>query len=293
MYSGQKYEGDYSEGAKGKLHSRGIALVRRDNAPLVRKGLKMALDKMLMPEVNREALVGHIADYAALVRASCRSLHRADRPEDHLPIKEFELSGGLSKDLEEYAGALNSSGQVAARLMQINPLERLGAGVRVTFVHRAAHGDARRAEQATLVSDLMANKWSLDADYYTEALLKKVRPILSALYLEDERRRATHASMSGALVTVAHSRASERNALAGQTEAARALDEAIRVRSRAVAKEWDGTTTVAPIFARQLPPPAVPKAPPPKKDKRKEVPTQNAFQVLKTAAVPQKRSKQV
>jgi DNA polymerase elongation subunit (family B) len=266
MYSGMKFEGDYSECAKGKLHSRGIALVRRDNAALVRTVMKQTLESMLKLDVDADGIVESVARYIKLVQQSANSIHRPDRPDDHLPMQQFVLSAGLSKDLEDYDGPPNAAAHVAARLMEINPLEKLGAGTRVVFVVRAQHKDAKRGEQAALVEDVVQNRWPLDANYYTTAIKKKCEPLLSALFVAEEKRRATFTGAFGGSVTVEHAKASERDSLPGQVEASRRLSAALVKLGRA---NRDGgapagdaleAPRMAPIFARFTSAAVVPRA---------------------------------
>jgi hypothetical protein len=105
--------------------------------------------------------------------------------------------------------------------MEINPLERLGAGTRVAYVVRALHKDAKRGEQACLVDDLRRDRFPLDVDYYVGAIRKKVDPIISALFVAEERARMTHVAMDGRIAVVEHARACDRDTLPGQVEAAR------------------------------------------------------------------------
>ena len=179
LYAGMKYESYDDEHPISKMHSRGIALVRRDCAPLVRNALRSTLQLLLQPEVNEAAVLAMAVERVRLVAASARTVHDERRPDEHLPLSDFELSGGLSKNLDEY-DSLNAQGAVASRLMELFPLEKLGKDTRVTFVHRAEHikvgGCAphtpcsiltpwsngaprrfktKRASQAVLVSDLV------------------------------------------------------------------------------------------------------------------------------------------
>ena len=263
MYSGMKFEGDYSESAKGKLHSRGIALVRRDNAALVRTIMKSTLERMLQLDVDADGIVESVARYMKLVQQSAASIHRPDRPDDHLPMQQFVLSAGLSKDLDQYDGPPNAAAHVAARLMDINPMEKLGAGTRVTFVVRAQHKDAKRGEQAALVDDVVQNRWPLDAAYYTEAVRRKCEPLLSALFVNAERERSTFVDAFGRRVAVAHAKASERDSLPGQVEAARRLSAAMAQLGRAYRDAGEGLEAprIAPVFARMTTAAAVPRAP--------------------------------
>ncbi len=263
MYSGTKYEGSYTVDAKGKLHSRGIALVRRDNASLVRSVMKSTLENMLKLDIDADGIVESVARYMKLVQQSAASIHRPDRPDDHLPMQQFVLSAGLSKDLDEYDGPPNAAAHVAARLMEINPLEKLGAGTRVIFVVRAQHKDAKRGEQAALVEDVVQNRWPLDADYYTTAIKKKCTPLLSALFVTEERERSTFVDAFGRRVAVDHAKASERDALPGQVEAARKLSAALAQLGRANRDGGAGPEAprIAPIFARFTSAAAVPRAP--------------------------------
>ena len=288
MYSGTKYEGSYTADAKGKLHSRGIALVRRDNASLVRSVMKSTLENMLKLDVDADGIVESVARYMKLVQQSANSIHRPDRPDDHLPMQQFVLSAGLSKDLDQYDGPPNAAAHVVARLMAINPLERLGAGTRVTFVVRAQHKDAKRGEQACLVEDLERDKLPLDSDYYVGAIRKKTEPLLSALFVAEEKRRATFTCAFGGSVTVEHAKASERQALPGQNEAARRLTSALaqlgRVKQSTPRDEVEAPR-LAPIFARFTSATAVPRAPAEgKKRKGGDTPAHAALKALKTRA---------
>jgi hypothetical protein len=67
----------------------------------------------------------------------------------------------------------------------------------------------------------------LDVDYYAEAVLRKLCPVLSALFVEEEKRSLTHQTLGGGAVEVRHTRASERNALDGQTTAEKRLRAAL------------------------------------------------------------------
>jgi hypothetical protein len=295
MYSGLKYEKDYSEDAKGKLHSRGIALVRRDNASLVRSIMKSTLENMLKIEINAESIVESVARYIKLVQQSAASIHRPDRPDDHLPMQQFVLSAGLSKDLDDYAGVPNAAAHVAARLMQLNPLERLGSGTRVVFVVRAQHKVAKRGEQACLVEDLVRERWPLDAEYYIGAIRKKCEPLLSALFVAEEQKRTTFTGAFGGSVTVEHAKASERQALPGQNEAARRLTSALaqlgRVTQSTPRVEVEAPR-IAPVFARFAAAATVPRAPAkPAEDKKRkggDTPAHAILKALKTHAAAKK-----
>jgi hypothetical protein len=296
MYSGIKFEGDYSENAKGKLHSRGIALVRRDNASLVRTIMKSTLESMLKIDLDADTIVQSVARYIKLVQQSSNSIHRQDRPEYHLTMQQFMLSAGLSKDLDQYEGTPNAAAHVAARLMQMNPLERLGAGTRVVFVIRAQHKLAKRGEQACLVEDLVRERWSLDDDYYIGAIRKKCEPLLSALFVAEERERSTHIDAFGRRVAVAHAKASDRDALPGQVEAARRLSAALAqlaqaTRSSLTPRDESSEAApprLAPMFARFASATAVPRAPAKPADEKKRkitaTPAHAALEALKRHA---------
>ena len=78
-----------------------------------------------------------------------------------------------------------------------------------------------------------------DVDYYTEAVLRKLSPVLSALFGEEEKRSLTHQTMGGGVVEVQHRRASERSALAGQTTAEKRLRAALADAARGGVKMRD------------------------------------------------------
>ena len=292
MYSGNKFVNQFGDDAESELNSRGIALVRRDNASLVRTIMKQTLERMLRLDVNADDVVESVARYMDLVRRSIGSMHAPNRAEDHLPLDQFVLSAGLSKDLEEYEGPPNCAAHIAVRLMQINPLETLGAGTRVTFVIRAAHADAKRGEQACLKDDLVRERFQLDTEYYLGAIRKKCEPLLSALFVGDESKTLTFKSMLGGIVRVQHSKASERDALPGQTEAARRLKASLALIRRATlgVSAAEPPTRVAPVFARVASAPSVPRAPVVTKPadaskKRKAAPKEHpAFTALRARA---------
>jgi DNA polymerase elongation subunit (family B) len=248
LYAGMKYE-SYDESAVSQMHSRGIALVRRDCAALVRNALRSTLNLMLQPEVNEAAVLANAVECVRLVAASARTVHNDPRPDEHLPLSDFELSGGLSKNLDEY-DSLNAQGAVATRLMELFPLEKLGKGTRVTYVYRAEHAKTKRRDQATLVADLVQERCPLNVDYYTEAMLRKLCPVLSALFVEEEKRSLTHQSLGGGTAEVQHRRAAERNALVGQTTAEKRMRAALAAAARGSVKTRDENGDAPP--ARML-----------------------------------------
>ena len=79
----------------------------------------------------------------------------------------------------------------------------------------------------------------LDIDYYTEAVLRKLCPVLSALFVNDEKHSLTHQMYGGGAVEVLHGRASERNALVGETTAERLLRAAFADAARGSVKMCD------------------------------------------------------
>jgi DNA polymerase elongation subunit (family B) len=233
MYCGMKFEGEYGPGAKCKKHYRGLAVVRRDNARLVRSVLDATSDVMLRLDAQPADVVDVVAQHIALVEASARSMHEAARPADHLPMEAFVLSAGISKDLDSYKGPDNSAAMVARRLMAINPLDKVGAQSRVSFVICQPAPGARRAEQAELVSDVRQGRLALDARYYADAVRAKCEPLLSAMFVRRERERATERSVTGELVVVAPRRRCDKDKLPGELEAQRQLTEAVEAARRA------------------------------------------------------------
>ena len=89
------------------------------------------------------------------------------------------------------------------------------------------------------MSDLVRERLPLDVDYYTEAVLRKLCPVLSALFGEEEKRSLTHQTMGGGVVEVRHVRASERSALVGQTTAEKRLRAALADAARGGVKARD------------------------------------------------------
>ena len=227
MYSGLKFESNYGIDAKSKLHSRGIALVRRDNARLVRHVMKRTLDVMLDLKATPEDAVRVVADHIALVEASIKSIHDSDRPAAHIPMEDFVISGGISKELDDYAGVPNSAACIAKRLMELNPLEKIGLGSRVTFVICKSTKGARRAEQAELVSDVVKERKQLDNEYYIGAIKKKCEPLLSALFAEKERELSKTRSVDGTTVLLAARCQMDRDKMSGQLYAEKQLAEAV------------------------------------------------------------------
>ena len=80
----------------------------------------------------------------------------------------------------------------------------MGKNSRVTFIVTKAERDAKRAEQVTLPSRCEAKQVPLDPSFYTDAVVKKVAPMLSVLFAADERQARMTRTVYGKLVELVH-----------------------------------------------------------------------------------------
>ena len=104
----------------------------------------------------------------------------------------------------------------------------MGKNSRVTFIVTKAERDAKRAEQVTLPSRCEAKQVPLDPSFYTDAVVKKVAPMLSVLFAADERQARMTRTVYGKLVELAPAKASDRDKLLGQTTAEAKIAAAFR-----------------------------------------------------------------
>jgi len=224
MYAALKYEGDYSEGASGKIFARGLSAVRRDNAKLVQKTVLDVMDLLFKKGATRDETAAFAGAAFAAVHNSAVLVHAGaerDFP-GRLPFEAFVQSAGISKELAEYDGD-NSATAVARQMLAANPQCGIGKNSRVTFVVTAAPKGSKRCHQALLPSVCLAETAPLDAGFYTGALLKKLAPMMSVLYMQEEAASRRTRTLDGSVVAREPDTAAARARLLGEAHAERAI----------------------------------------------------------------------
>lgn len=227
MYAGMKCEGPYTgDAVEWEMLSKGMASVRRENAGLVRDGFRVALGLMFNQKANPGDIVAALGAFLARVHNSSVDVHTR-RLVDTLPFSSFVKSGGLSKGLDDY-DTENSAVHVSKQLLEDNPSVAIGRNTRVSFVITAAPAGTKRAAQACLASRAEARKEILDGAYYTEALLLKLAPLLSCLFVDAERASRVQRDVFGKPVHVQPKSKAAQGRLLGEATAERALLAAMR-----------------------------------------------------------------
>ena len=228
MYSALKYEGEYRADAEGELFARGLSAVRRDNALLVKNTVLHTMDALFIAKQDRAAIVADLGAILASVHNSAVAMHDPDRAFDgRLPFEHFIQSAGVSKDLANYDND-NAAVSAAKQLVALNPQAGIGKNTRVNFVVTVRDAEAKRAQQALLPSVCLERKAPLDHGFYVDALLKKLAPLLSVLFMADERATRITRDLSGKIIEVAPKRAADRARLLGEASAETALRDAMR-----------------------------------------------------------------
>jgi DNA polymerase elongation subunit (family B) len=223
MYCANKYEGDYSETAKGKIFARGLSAVRRDNALIVKQTVTQAMDMMFKQRRSRSEVVAFCADALSAVHNSAVVVHEGpDRDFDgRLPFEAFVQSAGITKAVDDY-DADNSATMIAKQMLELNPQCGVGKASRVTFVITARPG-AKRCQQALLPSTAVSERARLDPEFYTTALLKKLAPLLSVLFSEGEQASRRVTSAFGETMVLQPDSKAARMRLIGEASAEQAL----------------------------------------------------------------------
>ena len=243
MYTGRKYEGKdgaYQEGAKSYVHSRGISTVRRDNALIVRNTVSACLDLLLDTSMSAGALARWVAEQVLRVQATALVAHTS--PE---LLDEFVVSAGIGKDPESYDGPPNAAAFAAAQILEDNPSVKIGASARVTLVVTRTHNTGR-AQQAMLPERVARTGALLDVDYYVNALRKKLDPLISVFFVQQERDSRTERNVFGHNVVVQAKKVSEQKLLPGRAAAARSVDAVLRTISPPIVLR---ETILAPVIA--------------------------------------------
>ena len=229
MYCALNYQGDYSQTTKGKLFARGLSAVRRDNALLVKNTVLRTMDMLFKSSMDRAAIIDDLGATLASVHNSAVAMHDHDRSFDgRLPFEHFIQSAGVSKSLDEYDGGDSAAIVVAKQLAALNPQAGVGKNMRVTFVVTVRDADAKRAHQALLPSVCLAQRASLDSAFYVDALLRKLAPLLSVLFMKDEQATRMTRDLSGKIIQLAPRRVADQKKLLGETSAEAALKDAMR-----------------------------------------------------------------
>jgi len=224
-----KYESDYGPSAKGKIFARGLSAVRRDNSKLVQDTVLKTMELLFKQMAPRDTIIAACGEAFARIHNSALLAHAGaerDFP-GRLAFEAFVQSAGISKEIDAY-DTDNSATAVARQMLAANPQCGIGKNSRVTFVVTAQGKGAKRSEQALLPSACQAQRAPLDADFYTSALLKKLAPLLSVLFMEEERAARRVRTLDGRVVEEAPATAAARARLLGEATAERAILAAFR-----------------------------------------------------------------
>jgi hypothetical protein len=222
-----KFEGDYTPNAKSKIFARGLSAIRRDNAKLVQQTVLDVMDMLFQKMAPRNDIVAFCGAAFAAIHNSAVLVHTDRSFPGRLPFESFIQSAGISKHIDSYDGD-NSATAVAKQMLAANPQCGIGKNSRVTFVVTVQGRGAKRSEQALLPSACRETRTPLDANFYTTALLKKLSPLLSVLFMDDDRASRRTRTLTGAIVELAPQSAAERARLLGESMAERAILEAFR-----------------------------------------------------------------
>jgi hypothetical protein len=234
MYMASKYE-QYDDNAVGKVWARGLSAVRRDNAVLVKDTVLSVMDQLLKHRKSREEIISWLGLRLADIHNSAVLAHHPDASftgAKRFVLADFIQSAGISKELHEF-DTPNAAVAIARQMLEENQHSAVGKNSRVTFIVTKAVRDAKRSEQVTLPSRCEVLKTDLDAGFYTEAVVKKVAPMLSILYAAEERNARRTRDVFGRVLDLAPAKAADRDKLLGQGTAETRIANAFR--SNAVA----------------------------------------------------------
>ena len=186
------------------------------------------------------ALARWVAEQVLRVRATALVAHTSPKLLD-----EFVVSAGIGKDPASYDGPPNAAGLAAAQILEDNPSVKIGASARVTLVVTRTHNTGR-AQQAMLPERVARTGALLDADYYINALRKKLDPLISVFFVQQEQDSRTSRDVFGHNVIVPPKKVSEQKLLPGRAAAAKAIDVVLRTISPPIVLR---ETMLAPVIA--------------------------------------------
>jgi DNA polymerase elongation subunit (family B) len=250
MYSGLKYEPGapplnlplYDPENKPKVHSRGLSVVRRDNALIIKTTMTKILKMTTTLDTTRESILEESASAIVATKKAALRVH------DSKDYEQFICSAGISKALDSYASPV-AAVEVANQMMEENDSIQITSGTRVTFVVAAAHKLAKRAEQALLLETCKRERAPLDFNFYCEALLKKLGPLLSVFFVNDELVK----DALGETVRAKARTKAEASILPGQRAAEAALKKRIMELSTGSVKAIEADRPVVEMALRQAP----------------------------------------
>jgi len=257
MYAALKIEGNFKKGeydaggeavANAKIFARGLSAVRRDNAKLIQDTVLKVMDLLFKQVAPRDTIVAFCGKAFADIHNSAVLAH--DGPDrdfpGRLPFASFIQSAGLSKAIGDY-DAESSATAVAKQMLAANAQCGVGKNSRVTFVVTAQFKGSKRCEQVLLPSICQQTRAPLDTSFYEEALMKKLAPLLSVLFMDEERASRRVRTLDGRIVEQAPASAAARARLLGEASAERALAAAFRQQRLVEAThEVSGTKRKAP-----------------------------------------------
>jgi hypothetical protein len=228
MYAAFKYE-EYGENAKGKVFARGLSAVRRDNALLVKNTVLAVMDLMFKRMAPRDQIVAYCGQQMAHVVNSAALVYDGpDRDFDgRLGFQTFVQSAGISKDLADY-DADNSATVIAKQMLEKHAQCGIGKNSRVTFVVTLQPKGTKRCQQVLLPSTAQKEHALLDSNFYTGALMNKLAPLMSVLFMDDARASRRTRDLHGNIIYVEPSSAAERKRLLGEALAEKAIEAAFK-----------------------------------------------------------------
>lgn len=223
MYIGAKHEDD-----KVELMMKGVTSARRDNSMLIRDTVVRAQTMLFMEGASQHDVVQFCGQAMARVHNSAVCVHDgAERDFDgRFALKDFLQSAGIKRDMASYKSD-NSAILVAKAMLAENPLCGVGKGSRVVFVIAQKH-KAKRCEQAMLLETCQARRARLDQDFYVEALTKKIVPMISILFKQQEAASRVVKDPFGRLLTLNPKTVADQKKIVGETTALKALEEVFR-----------------------------------------------------------------
>ena len=278
MYSGLKYEPGapplnlplYDPENKPKVHSRGLSVVRRDNALVIKTTMTNILKMTTTLGTTRESILDTAASAIVATKNAAQKVHQSGEYE------QFICSAGISKALDSYDHPV-AAVEIAKQMMAENDSVEVSSGTRVTFVVAAALKGAKRAEQAILLDTLKRQKMPLDWSFYCEALMKKLGPLLSVFFVKDELVKDAF----GELVRAKPKTKAEASILPGQRAAEAALRARISELSTGGIKFRDDEVEIVEVVLYAPPEPAAKKRKIEEKKKDKLDLTVNPFTLCK------------
>ena len=201
---------------------------RRDNALIISDTVKTIIKMMFNDVAPRADIIKACGKAAANIHNSAVMAYSDRAWEGKLSFASFVQSAGISKALDDY-DTDNAAVAIARQMLAENALCGIGRNSRVSFVVVApASKDTRRSEQVLLPSAALAERVPLDTNFYITALVRKLAPMLSILYADDERAQRRVRTLTGEVIEQEPATAAARARLLGEAAAEKAILAAYR-----------------------------------------------------------------